>query len=257
MSTHPVQHPGPIPTPKEWADIALNVLQKPNGAAMLARGFQAFVLGLAGWSVADEPGDKIVYVAHDPSDESTKARNPRILAEYQDVLASIEAFYSEMDRKLPGDHDEEVPDWEDWTLKLWSRLRPFFHRWDIAKGRIPPPQKRPNVALALVAEAEADVLTARLNVEFGRVRGQYRTEMVNALRFWKLEGLDRHLRVTAEELWVRRPTDDRPFTRKDRRPKKEVARRLVAKRFADKDEDALDPETIGKYVRQAEKMRLP
>jgi hypothetical protein len=254
MSTHPVNR---VFTPEELADIARHVLKRPDGEAMLRRACQGFVLGLGGWSLSDERGDQIVCVAHDPDDKSTEARKARICAEYEDVLASIEAFYSEMDRQLPGDHDEEVPDWEDWTFKLKARLHPFFRRWDIAKGRVPPERRSglsKDTLFDVLGAIESDLLPERLNVEWSQDRHEYWTEMMSALRSWRLDRLDRHLRVIAGELWIRRTSEDNPLTRRDRRPKKDLAYRLVAKRFEDLD---LDPETIRKYVGQVRNTPLP
>jgi hypothetical protein len=254
MSTRPANR---VFTPEELADIARHVLKRPDGEAMLRRACQGFVLGLGGWSLSDERGDQIVCVAHDQDDESTEARNARILAEYEDVLAAIEAFYGEMDRQLPGDHDEEVPDWEDWTLKLKARLHPFFRRWDQAMGRVPPERRSSlskDALFDLLPAIEHDLLPERLNVEWARYLHEHWTEMVGSLRSWQLNRLDRHLRVIAEDLWIRPPSEDRPFTRKDRRPRNGLACCLVARRF---ENDDLDPDTIATYVRQARNTKLP
>src|SRR5262249_20294927 len=160
-----------------------SVRESPDGASRLARAFESFVLGLGGWPLSDERritaaelpgvlarGEPLAYIAHEPNDDSSAAIKSRILAELDDVLDCIKAFYAEMDSQLHGiDHDEPIPDWEDWTLKLRNLLRPFFHRWDKAEGRFPPERRHrlSNEALLdvplVVAEPEL-LVVARLGV---------------------------------------------------------------------------------------------
>jgi hypothetical protein len=261
MSSQPMKRF--VPTPEDLVEIARHVLQRPDGAARLARAFEGFVLGLGGWPLSDERvvsleeapaavarGERVLAVSHDPDDDSLAARNARILAAREEVYESISALYEAMDDQN-CDREEPIHNWANWTLRMKVQLQGFFWRLDKARGLVPPERRRglPHDALFdVLLVVEPEILTAQLQVKSARAHQQHQMEVLGALGSWRLDKLDRHLRLIAKEMWSRRtrkPSVDSPFTREDRLPPAELADRLIAELFG------RSPETIRKAVRSA------